>query len=301
VIWFAIGLILGFGMGMTLGLLGAGGSIMTVPILVYFFDVPPLMATAYSLLIVGLVASAGAIRYWSKHLVNIRSVLLFAIPAMCSVFSARSYLIPRLPDPMFHVRTMPIGKNEAIMLLFGFLMCLSAIFMSRKRADITPEISPPKTSWKQLALLIVCSSAIGLLTGAVGAGGGFLIVPALIEVFKLPVKVAIGTSLSIIAINSLIGFNGDLLAGLSVDWKLLLAFLATTLTGMLLGTSLSKKMDASKLSKLFAIFVLCVGLTVLGEEMWVIYGLPASSTIFHQYGISFNPEVLTQTKQNTQP
>lgn len=285
-ILFAVGLLLGFGMGMTLGLLGAGGSIMTVPILVYFFDIQPLTATAYSLLIVGLVALAGAVRYWSKHLVNIRSVFLFALPAMCSVFIARSSLIPHLPDPMFHIAKVSIGKNEAIMLLFGILMCLSAAFMSRERVD-SPILPQPKASWKKLPLLIICSSAIGLLTGMVGAGGGFLIVPALIEVFKLPVKVAIGTSLSIIAINSLVGFNGDLLVGLAIDWNLLLAFLGTTLVGMLLGTSLSKRMNASKLSKLFALFVLCVGLIVLAEEIWVIYGLPASSTIFHQHVLSF--------------
>ena len=285
-IFVGLGLLLGFSMGMALGLLGAGGSIMTVPILVYFFGVQPLVATAYSLLIVGLVALAGAIRYWSKHLVSLRSVLLFAVPAMCSVFIARSYLIPHLPDPMFHIGTLTVGKNEAIMLLFGLLMCLSAVFMSRERTDTTQPLSVP-ISWKQMLLLGICSFAIGLLTGLVGAGGGFLIVPALIGVFKLPVKVAVGTSLSIIAINSLVGFNGDLLAGLSVDWQLLSALLATTLTGMVLGTSLSKKIDASKLSKLFALFVFCIGLTVIGEEIWMIYGLPSSATIFHQYVLSF--------------
>lgn len=264
------GFVLSFGMGMTLGLLGAGGSILTVPILVYFFNIAPLKATTYSLLIVGLAASAGALNYWTRQLVSFKSAFIFAIPSMCSVFLARSYLIPILPDPMFRLGHVQVGKNEAVMLLFALLMCLSAYFMFRNGSKERPLRPQQQANPMQLLLLAFYSAGIGLLTGAIGAGGGFLIMPALIEFFRLPFKLAVGTSLTIIAINSLVGFNSDLLNGPSIDWSLLLMLLATTLTGMLTGTYLSKKMDATALRRLFAVFVLVVGVVVLAEQVFII-------------------------------
>ena len=200
-----LGYILAVIMGLTLGLIGAGGSILTVPILVYLLGVKPVVATGYSLLVVGSAALTGAIRYYRHKLVNIRATLIFTAPAMLTVLATRTYIVPNIPDPIFG-----IAKDVFIMLLFAVLMIVVSVFMLRSPKS-KPERHPGMTFIRTLKL-ILGSSGVGLLTGMVGAGGGFLIIPALITLFGLRMKEAIGTSLAVIAINSLIGFNGDIAA-----------------------------------------------------------------------------------------
>lgn len=251
-------------MGLTLGMIGAGGSILTVPILVYLLGVKPVVATGYSLLVVGCAALTGAVRYWRGGLVNLRAALMFAIPAMLTVLATRTYLVPGIPDPLGGV-----PKDMVIMVLFATLMIAAATFMLRPLAverERHPEMTPGRA-----ARLIAGSSGVGLLTGMVGAGGGFLIIPTLIALFGLPVKEAIGTSLAVIAINSLIGFQGDIAAGIPLDWPLLGLFLGLTLLGMWLGTTLGKRMKAEKLKQIFGIFTLLVGLAVLTHELHLLF------------------------------
>ena len=245
-------------MGTTLGLIGAGGSILTVPILVYFFKIPPLVATAYSLLIVGSTAFVGAISYHQKNLVNVKSAIIFTIPATLSVVFTRSLIVPNLPNQI-----LEIPKEIFIMLLFAMLMILAATFMMRPI-----KIKTHQTTDNSLSLhkLIFGSAAIGFLTGMVGAGGGFLIIPTLISLFRLGMKEAIGTSLAIIATNSLIGFQGDLASGIKIDWSILSIFMALTIFGMLAGLFLSKNFDGQKLKKIFALFVIVVAISILLQE-----------------------------------
>lgn len=253
-------------MGLTLGLIGAGGSILTVPILVYLIGVKPVVATGYSLLVVGSAALTGAIRYWHHKLVNIRAALMFAAPAMLTVFATRIYIVPNIPDPVFG-----IAKDAFIMLLFAVLMIVVAAFMLRPlkiKAAKNPEIN-----FGRVIKLVIGSAGVGLLTGMVGAGGGFLIIPSLIALFGLHMKEAIGTSLAVIAINSLIGFKGDIAAGIPLDWPLLALFLGLTFLGMWIGTTLGKTMEGEKLKKIFGVFTLFIGLAVLAEETYKIFNI----------------------------
>ena len=261
-----LGYILAVIMGLTLGLIGAGGSILTVPILVYLLGVKPVVATGYSLLVVGSAALTGAIRYYRHKLVNIRAALMFAAPAMLTVLATRTYIVPNIPDPIFG-----IAKDIVIMLLFAVLMVVVAIFMLqpvRVKAEKHPDMD-----FSRVVKLVLASSFVGLLTGMVGAGGGFLIIPALIALFGLHMKEAIGTSLAVIAINSLIGFNGDIAAGIPLDWRLLLIFLGLTLLGMWIGTTLGKTIEGEKLKKIFGAFTLLIGLAVLAKETYKIFNI----------------------------
>ena len=259
-----LGYILAIAMGLTLGLIGAGGSILTVPILVYLLGVKPVVATGYSLLIVGSAALTGAIRYWRGGLVNLRAAFMFAAPAMLMVLATRTFIVPAIPDPL-----MGMPKDIFIMLLFAALMIAAALFMLKPlKVKKTP---PPQMNAARATKLLIGSAGVGLLTGMVGAGGGFLIIPTLIALFGLPVKEAIGTSLAIIAINSLVGFQGDLASDISLNWHLLGLFIGLTLLGMWIGTTLAKRMEGEKLKKLFGVFTLLVGLTVLAEELHTLF------------------------------
>lgn len=259
-----LGYVLAIVMGLTLGLIGAGGSILTVPILVYLLGVKPVVATGYSLLVVGSAALTGAIRYWRNDLVNIKAALMFAAPAMLTVLAARTFIVPAIPDPLFGV-----PKDIFIMLLFSALMILAAGFMLRPVrvvSDHSHVLTPVR-----ILKLIFGSAGVGLLTGMVGAGGGFLIIPTLIALFGLSMKEAIGTSLAVIAINSLVGFKGDIAAGIPLDGPLLGAFLGLTLLGMWLGTALGKRLEGEKLKKLFGVFTLLIGVAVLLEELHTLF------------------------------
>ncbi len=251
-------------MGLTLGLIGAGGSILTVPILVYCFHVQPVIATGYSLLVVGCAALAGAWRYYRRALVDFRAAFTFAFPAMLAVLFTRSYIVPSIPDPI-ELGAVSVEKDTFIMLLFALLMALAAFYMLRPLKDPAKEAAerPAVNTLK----LLLGSAGIGLLTGMVGAGGGFLIIPTLIGLFRLNVKKAVATSLAIIAINSLVGFNGDVAAGIPMDWPLLGSFLSLTLAGMWLGTTFSRKVEARMLRHIFGWFVLVVACIVLVENL----------------------------------
>ena len=254
------GYILAVLMGTTLGLIGAGGSILTVPILVYFFKIPPLLATAYSLLIVGITALIGALSYFRKNLVDIRSALIFMVPAMISVLITRAFIIPNLPEELIN-----IPKEIFIMLFFASLMSTAAFLMLRPQIFSTTK--PTKKIKFTFSKLMLGSSAIGLLTGMVGAGGGFLIIPALVMLFGLSMKQSIGTSLAIIATNSLIGFSGDLFLGIKINWSVLTLFIALTSLGMIFGIWLGKNLDGQKLKKVFSLFILMVAIAIFIQEI----------------------------------
>lgn len=254
------GYILAVLMGTTLGLIGAGGSILTVPILVYFFKIPPLLATAYSLLIVGITALIGALSYFRKNLVDIRSALIFMVPAMISVLITRAFIIPNLPEELIN-----IPKEIFIMLFFASLMSTAAFLMLRPQIFSTTK--PTKKIKFTFSKLMLGSSAIGLLTGMVGAGVGFLIIPALVMLFGLSMKQSIGTSLAIIATNSLIGFSGDLFLGIKINWSVLALFIALTSLGMIFGIWLGKNLDGQKLKKVFSLFILMVAIAIFIQEI----------------------------------
>ena len=193
--------------GVSLGLIGGGGSILTVPVLVYILGIDPVLATAYSLFVVGSTSLVGAGTYMKKGLVNYKTALVFAIPSFIAVFLTRKFLVPALPDPLFSVGEAVVTKNIGIMVFFAIIMLAASYSMIRgnkQKEDVEEEL---KFNFPLFALE---GSIVGVITGIVGAGGGFLIIPALVLLAKLPMKMAVGTSLLIIAAKSLIGFLGDL-------------------------------------------------------------------------------------------
>jgi len=251
-------------MGATLGLLGGGGSILTVPILVYIFHITPVLATAYSLFVVGVVALVGMLGYLKQGLVNVKTGLAFAIPAFFSVFAVRRYLIPYLPDLIFKTGNYNFTKDMLVMFVFSVVMIMASVSMIRKGRN---KEGHPTGKGGHYLLIGLEGLLVGGVTGFVGAGGGFLIVPSLVILVGLPIKTAIGTSLMIIAINSIIGFTGDLAADVLIDWHFLMIFTSLAVTGMISGIYAGRYVPSASLKPAFGWFVLVMGILILVKEM----------------------------------
>lgn len=260
-----IGYVASILIGISLGLIGGGGSILTVPVLVYLFGVEPVLATAYSLFIVGASSLVGAWPKYKQGFVNIKTAIIFGIPSIVSVFATRKYLVPAIPTQLGTFAGIEITKSLLMMLLFALLMVAASFSMIRS----TPAAAAKETGKQQFnyPLILVEGALVGMLTGLVGAGGGFLIIPALVMLSKLPMKQAVGTSLLIIAAKSLIGFTGDV-SHSSMDWTLLLTVTVLAISGIFIGDRLSKKIDGNKLKKGFGWFVLIMGLYILAQQLF---------------------------------
>ncbi|MDY2586839.1 sulfite exporter TauE/SafE family protein [Winogradskyella aquimaris] len=249
--------------GVVLGLIGGGGSILTVPILVYLLFVNPVTATAYSLFVVGISSLVGAIRNIQKGLVDFKTAIVFAIPAFIAVYITRKYLVPSIPENLFSIGDFMVTKNIGIMLFFAFVMLVASVSMIRNKREERLETSEVSYNYP---LIIVEGVLVGVVTGIVGAGGGFLIIPALVLLAKLPMKKAVATSLLIIAIKSLIGFIGDV-ENLVIDWPFLLIFTGISVVGIFLGIYLSNFIEGKKLKKGFGWFVLIMGVYIIYKEL----------------------------------
>lgn len=258
-----IGFILGILIGVSLGLIGSGGSILAIPVLVYLMQIAPSTATAYSLFIVGISALAGSIKGIKQKLLSYRVTLYFGIPSIISIFLMRKYLIPMLLNTFFSIGDFIFSKDLIIMLVFSILMIVSSISMIRKNALDTYQ-EPQLAAGKIIFLGLI----IGLLTGFVGVGGGFLIIPTLIYEAKLPMKKAVATSLVIIAFNSLIGFAGSI-NSISIDWTFLLTFTAFAVIGIFTGMYFSQRIGSEKLKPAFGWFVLIIGIYILIKEIFL--------------------------------
>ncbi len=257
-----LGYILAIVMGLTLGLLGGGGSILTVPILVYVIGIEPVLATAYSLFVVGSSAVIGAVRKSRQGLVDWKTGLIFAVPSLLAVFFTRYTLVPALPDHLATIGDFELTKEVAIMIFFAIVMLLASYTMIKGRRE--KEAATQKHF--NVPMILLEGLVVGVVTGLVGAGGGFLIVPALVLLVGLGMKEAVGTSLIIIAIKSLIGFVGDLGSGQLIDWNFLLLFTAFSMLGMFIGIYLTQFIKAQALKKVFGWFVLVMGIFIILKE-----------------------------------
>jgi uncharacterized membrane protein YfcA len=247
--------------GIALGLIGGGGSILTLPVLVYLFRIDVVMATAYSLFIVGITSAVGSVQYFKEKLVHVKTAIQFGIPSIITVFVTRAFFVPLLPDQLPLTPTIILTKETVLMILFALMMLLSAYFMIKPR-----EVSTNRDM--HFGWVIVEGMVVGVITGLIGAGGGFLIIPALVMVSKLPMKEAIGTSLLIIAAKSLVGFLGEgNLAGL--NWTLLLSISGMAMIGIFIGMRISKRLEASKLKPAFGWMILVMGFYVLLKEVYL--------------------------------
>ncbi len=257
-----VGYIAAIFIGITLGLIGSGGSILTVPVLVYLFGVDAVIATSYSLFIVGLTSAVGSFSYLKRKMINGKVVALFGIPSIISVILTRNFLVPAIPSHIANIGSFDISKEVLLLLLFGLLMIAAAYGMIKNKKVEGTIAETESINW---TLLIGHGFFVGLITGLIGAGGGFLIIPALVMLLKIPMKDAVGNSLVIIAANSFIGFfnshNHD-----DINWKLLFSIAALAIIGIFIGIRLSKNIDGTKLKPAFGWFILAMGVYIILKE-----------------------------------
>lgn len=248
--------------GFVLGLIGGGGSILTVPVLVYLLGINPVIATAYSLFIVGTTSAVGSIVNFKKGLVDIKTGIKFAIPSLIAIYFTRKFLVPFIPEKLFSIGEFIITKDFFLMVLFAIVMFLASFSMIFDRK--VKNIDEQKT---KLILTFFQMIIVGIIIGLIGAGGGFLFIPALIYIAKLPIKKAVGTSIFIIALNSLIGFSGDI-CNINPDWNFLLTFTFISILGIFVGIKLNKFINEKILKKSFGWFVLFMSLFILAKEIF---------------------------------
>jgi uncharacterized membrane protein YfcA len=273
--------------GISLGFVGSGGSILTVPILVYVMGVSPTIATGYSLFIVGATALVGAIAQSRSKLIDFKAAVVFSIPSFLSVYAVRRYLMPALPEEFARFGAFVLTKDIALMTLFALLMLGSAFSMIRGSASGAENANGGEKNHESeteseldraeaadarsysYGLIVLEGLGVGAITGAVGAGGGFLIIPALTLLAKIDMRVAVGTSLLIIAAKSLIGFVGDVQTAPPMDWMLLFTFTALALGGLAVGMRLSRRFSAARLKSFFGWFLVVMSVYIaLKEFVW---------------------------------
>jgi uncharacterized protein len=253
--------------GISLGMIGGGGSILTVPVLVYLFGTSPVLATSYSLFIVGSTSFVGAYNNYKKGLVKIRTAFLFGISSITTVFLTRKVLIPMIPENLGTIGTFKVTQSILVMVLFAILMVIASLSMIRSRSEDIVALSASNHTF-HLGKLLTYGMGIGFVTGLLGAGGGFLLIPTLVLLVKLPMKEAIGTSLFIIALNSLIGFTGDL-GHFLINWIFLLEITAIAILGIFIGGFFNKRIHGDKLKKGFGWFVLIMGIYIIAHEVFI--------------------------------
>ncbi|MFC5269440.1 sulfite exporter TauE/SafE family protein [Adhaeribacter terreus] len=250
--------------GLSLGLTGSGGSILTVPILVYLMRLNPVISMAYSLFVVGTTSLVGSYKFYQKDLVSFRTAMVFGIPSLLTVFLTRRFIVPAIPEHIISIGSFDITKGLLLMILFAVLMIFASVSMIKKKkyavaAEEAEDHSP------NVPALLLQGVTVGLISGMVGAGGGFLIIPALVLFSKLDMRMAVGTSLLIISANSLFGFVGDIF-NYDINWSFLLAFSALSVAGIFIGSALSHRIHSDKLKTGFGWFVLAMGIYIILKE-----------------------------------
>ena len=253
--------------GVLVVLVGAGGSILTVPVLVYLFHISPVIATGYALLIVGITSIISTLSYIRRKMVNYRIAIIFGIPSVAAVYLTRRYMLPAIPEELFTYGESLLSKDVFLMLLMGALLFVSAtsMVMVKRKYDAEPELN--LNTFYYTRMILIEGLIIGVLTGLVGTGGGFMIIPALVILCNLPIKTAIGTALLIASAKSGIGFLGEISINADIDYELIFKFTGFSLVGIAIGTYFSDKVSGYKLRNYFGYFLYVVGATILITEL----------------------------------
>jgi uncharacterized membrane protein YfcA len=256
--------------GLSLGLIGGGGSILALPVLVYILGVPEMEATSYSFFVVGLSAWVGTFQKISEKLIHYKSALIFGVPSIISVYFSRWYILPNIPSkvPMLGLE---IEKEQLLMLFFSLIMVFAGLSTIKKRKNHHhhDEVAPNQQHHlhpKRWALLAVFGLGEGILTGMVGAGGGFLIIPILLLVGKLNTKKAMATSLFIIAVKSSLGFLGDI-TQFHPNWWIILPFAGISIVGIFIGDYYALKIKGKILKTIFSFFLILLGISIFVIEL----------------------------------
>ena len=257
-----IGYLLAFIVGLVMGLIGAGGSILSSGLMMYMFGLTPMISASYTLLNVGIISLVGFIQYYRRDLVHIHTGLLFAVPAIITVLYMRAFVMPSIPEILFESGGLVFSKELFVMLVFAILMIVIAWNMMTKKPGEEQKAHNVNPS-----MVILIGIVVGVLTGIVGVGGGFMIVPALFLFTGLNMKMAVGTSLFIITLNTAVGFMGDFAAGVVYNWAFLTKFISLTVLGMLVSGLVVHKVQTEKIKKLFAIVILALGIWIIFKEL----------------------------------
>ena len=257
------GYFFGLIMGITLGLIGAGGSTMTVPIMVYLFGLDTVLATTYSLFIVGFTSLIGSYKHYKLGNISWKFVLLFGFPSILAVILSRTYLIHLIPQTIFSSEAFSLSKNTLLLVVFAFMMLFASISMIKNKVYEIEEVDVNSNRFQ----IVLAGLLVGFITGIVGVGGGFLIIPVLTNWARLPIKKAVATSLVIITINSLIGFAVDHDGLKRIDWIHMSIFSLIAIIGIMLGIKLSTVIPSEKLKPIFGWFILLMGTSILISEI----------------------------------
>ena len=261
-----LGYISAVGIGVSLGLIGGGGSILAVPVLAYLFSIDEKTATAYSLFVVGFSALIGGVKQHLKGYVDWRTVAVFGLPALLGVTLVRYFVVPSLPEVLFSVWGVEVTRRMGMFGVFAVLMIPAGLSMLKAKQYVAKH---GKVTYNY-PLILVEGIVVGAITGFIGAGGGFLIIPALVLLANIEIKRAIGTSLIIIAIKSLIGFFlGDALT-LQINWTFLFVFTTLSLVGIFLGSFFANFINGQRLKKGFGIFIFMMAAFIFFMEFLVV-------------------------------
>jgi uncharacterized membrane protein YfcA len=249
--------------GLCLGLIGAGGSILTIPVFVYILKTDPAISTVYSMFIVGICSLTGSILSFFKKLVDLKAAILFGMPSVAGVFIARKLIFPAFPEKLFSIHSFAVSKDFFIMISLAVIMFFISVKMLRKKCKAI--IIADDEDKRRAALFLLQGIITGIISGLLGVGGGFLIVPALLLWLRLPMKTAIGTTLFIITINSVAGFVSSY-TSVFIEWPLLVKFALGAIAGILAGTKLSEKIQADNLKKALGWFIIVTSVYVLFKQ-----------------------------------
>ena len=258
-----LGYFVTFLVGISLGVMGSGGSILTVPNLVYLFGIPPLLATTYSLFLVGTTAMIGSIPNIRNRRLNFPLILTFGLPSIIAMIATRRWILPNIPEMITLPIMGTISKDIVMMIFFAIIMILAALSMIRQKKGTEMLFCALKITMKTAPLLMLQGIAIGCLSGLLGAGGGFLMIPGFVILAKVPIKQAIASSLFIVGINSLMGFLSDYQQWGALNISLLGLMILISIGGILIGNRIVRHINTAKLKPLFGYFILLIALFIL--------------------------------------